>query len=49
MDKVALKERITHIYNAINLIEKFVDGIAESNFLEDIKLQSAVQYQFLII
>ncbi len=49
MDKVALKERIIHIYNAINSIEKFVDGIVESDFLTDIKLQSAVQYQFLII
>jgi len=49
MDKVALKERIIHIYNAIELIEKFVDGVSESTFLADIKLQSAVQYQFLII
>ncbi|MFC5283085.1 DUF86 domain-containing protein [Pedobacter alpinus] len=49
MDKVALKERIIHIYNAIGLIEKFIKDVSESNFLDDIKLQSAVQYQFLII
>ena len=49
MDKVALKERIIHIYKAIGLIEKFVGGITESDFLTDVKLQSAVQYQFLII
>lgn len=49
MDKVALKERVIHIYKAIDLIEKFVDGITESDFLIDVKLQSAVQYQFLII
>lgn len=49
MDKVALKERIIHIYSAIEFIQEFVDGIAETTFLEDIELQSAVQYQFLII
>jgi uncharacterized protein with HEPN domain len=31
------------------LIEQFVDNVSEPLFLEDIKLQSAVQYQFLII
>nr|MBC7612920.1 DUF86 domain-containing protein [Pseudopedobacter sp.] len=49
MDKISLKERIIHISNAIELIEEFVSGIDEANFLSDIKLQSAVQYQFLII
>lgn len=49
MDKVSLKERIIHISNSINLIQAFVKDISEIDFLEDIKLQSAVQYQFLII
>ncbi|TKB98995.1 HepT-like ribonuclease domain-containing protein [Pedobacter cryophilus] len=49
MDKVSLKERIIHISNAINLIEGFVEKTSEVDFLVDIKLQSAVQYQFLII
>ncbi len=49
MDRIALKERVIQIYNAIVLIESFVNGIKENVFLEDFKLQSAVQYQFLII
>jgi uncharacterized protein with HEPN domain len=49
MDKIALKERIIHIHKAILLIEQFVNNVSEPLFLEDIKLQSAVQYQFLII
>lgn len=49
MDKIAMKERVIHIFNAIALIENFVNGIEEPIFLKDVKLQSAVQYQFLII
>jgi uncharacterized protein with HEPN domain len=49
MDKVSLKERIIHISNAIDLIEGFVENITEATFLTDLKIQSAVQYQFLII
>lgn len=49
MDKIVLKERVVHIFNAIALIENFVNGIEENTFLQDVKLQSAVQYQFLII
>lgn len=49
MDKVSLKERIIHISNAIDLIEAFVKDTSELDFLTDVKLQSAVQYQFLII
>jgi uncharacterized protein with HEPN domain len=49
MDKVSLKERIIHISNAINLIERFVNQVSEADFLSDLKLQSAVQYQFLIM
>ncbi len=49
MDKIALTERVIHIFNAIGLIENFVDEISEGIFLKDVKLQSAVQYQFLII
>lgn len=35
--------------DAIQLIRNFVAGLDEANFLTDIKIQSAVQYQFLII
>lgn len=49
MDKPLPKERIEHILNAIRLIQQFVDGENESSFLKDVKIQSAVQYQFLII
>lgn len=49
MDKPTPKERVEHILNAIQLIRQFVDGADEASFLKDIKVQSAVQYQFLII
>jgi uncharacterized protein with HEPN domain len=49
MDKASLKKRIIHVFNAIELIEKFISGIKEKDFLADVKLQSAVQYQFIII
>lgn len=49
MDKPTPRERVEHIKEAIGLINKFVNGIDEATFLNDIKLQSAVQYQFLII
>lgn len=49
MDKPTPKERVAHILNAIQLIRQFVDGVDEASFLKDIKVQSAVQYQFLII
>lgn len=49
MDKVSLRERIIHISNSIDFIEGFVEKISEAEFLIDIKSQSAVQYQFLII
>lgn len=49
MDKPTPKERLEHIRNAIHLIRDFVADIDEEGFLDDIKLQSAVQYQFLII
>jgi uncharacterized protein with HEPN domain len=49
MDKPSNKQRIVHILNAIILIEDFVSKVDETNFLNDIKLQSAVQYQFLIL
>ena len=43
------KERAQHILEAIKLIKEFVNGIDETAFINDIKIQSAVQYQFLII
>jgi uncharacterized protein with HEPN domain len=49
MDKVLLKERIIHISNAIALIESFASNVSETDFLDDVKIQSAVQYQFLVI
>lgn len=49
MDKPTPKERAEHILEAIGLIKKFVAGISETDFINDIKIQSAVQYQFLII
>ena len=49
MDKLTLKARAEHILEAIELIRDFVSGTDEATFLTDIKIQSAVQYQFLII
>lgn len=49
MDKPTPKERVESILNAIRLIRQFVEDEDEVSFSQDIKLQSAVQYQFLII
>lgn len=49
MDKPTPRERVEHVLEAIDLIKEFVDGVDETTFLKDIKIQSAVQYQFLII
>lgn len=49
MDKPTPKERAEHILKAIKLIKEFVAGIDETTFVNDVKIQSAVQYQFLII
>ena len=49
MDKPTPKERAEHILEAINLIKEFVAGMDENAFIKDVKVQSAVQYQFLII
>jgi uncharacterized protein with HEPN domain len=49
MDKPTPKERVEHVLEAIDLIKKFVEGVDENTFLKDQKIQSAVQYQFLII
>ena len=49
MDKPTPQQRVQHILNAINLIRKFIENIDEQTFMEDLKLQSALQYQFLII
>jgi len=49
MDKPTPKERVKSILNAIRLIRQFVEDEDEISFSKDIKLQSAVQYQFLII
>ena len=49
MGSPAPQHRIEHILEAIDLIETFVAGMTENEFLDDLKVQSAVQYQFLII
>ncbi|MEX2511502.1 MAG: HepT-like ribonuclease domain-containing protein [Cyclobacteriaceae bacterium] len=49
MDKPTPKERLEHILKAIQLIRQFVEGVDEAVFLSDVKIQSAVQFQFLII
>ena len=49
MDKPTPRQRIEHVLEAIRLIREFVETVNEAAFLEDKKVQSAVQYQFLII
>jgi uncharacterized protein with HEPN domain len=49
MDKPTTKDRVEHILEAIQLIKQFVVDTDEATFLDDLKIQSAVQYQFLII
>jgi len=49
MDKPTPQKRLEHVLEAINLISEFIVDVDEKSFLQDIKLQSAVQYQFLII
>ena len=49
MDKPTPKERAEHILESIKLIRDFTKDVDETSFLTDIKIQSAVQYQFLII
>ncbi len=49
MDKPTPKERLEHILEALKLIRDFVYVIDEAQFLNDVKIQSAVQFQFLII
>jgi uncharacterized protein with HEPN domain len=49
MGKPTPKERVEHILEAIRLIKEFVSGMSGKSFSKDVKVQSAVQYQFLII
>ena len=49
MDKPTAKERAKHILKAISAIRDFVANDCEATFVKDIKIQSAVQFQFLII
>jgi len=49
MDRLTCKSRVEHVAKAIQLIRSFVAHVTEEDFLIDVKLQSAVQYQFLII
>jgi uncharacterized protein with HEPN domain len=43
------RERMEHVLKAIDAIHSFVEGMDEKKFGEDMKTQSAVQYQFLVI
>jgi uncharacterized protein with HEPN domain len=49
MAKPSDRERMEHVLKAIGTINSFVEGFDEKAFVEDIKTQSAVQYQFLVI
>lgn len=49
MAKPSDRERMDHVLKAIGAIRSFVEGLDEKAFGEDIKTQSAVQYQFLVI
>lgn len=49
MDKPTPKERVEHVLYAIGLIRDFVNDVDEATFINDVKIQSAVQFQFLII
>ncbi len=49
MDRLSAKHRLQHVLDAIGRIKEFVAGVDETTFVNDVKLQSAVQYQFLII
>jgi|SRR5690554_1126301 len=49
MDKPTPKERVQHILTAIQLVREFVADMDEAAFMADVKTQSAVQYQFLVI
>jgi uncharacterized protein with HEPN domain len=49
MDKSTPKQRADHVLNSIARIKSFIKDVNEERFLKDIQLQSAVQYQFLVI
>ncbi len=49
MDKPTNKERAEHIIKAIACICDFVANVDGAEFVSNIQIQSAVQYQFLII
>jgi uncharacterized protein with HEPN domain len=49
MDKPTPKERIEHVLLAIDSIREFIEGSKLKEFQTDLKLQSAVLFQFLII
>jgi len=49
MGKPTQKERVEHVLGAVKTIHQFVADVDETSFITDIKLQSAVQFQFLLI
>jgi uncharacterized protein with HEPN domain len=49
MDKPTSKERLEHVLESIALIRHFINGVDVDAFSKEAIIQSAVQYQFLII
>jgi len=49
MDKPTPRERVEHVLLAIGSIRDFVDGSTLEVLQNDLKLQSAVLFQFLIV
>lgn len=49
MGKPTPKERVEHVLEAIGLIRAFVENVDENSFVNDPKVHSAVQFQFLVI
>lgn len=49
MTEISAKDRINHILDAIESIEEFVKEVDQYQFANSQLLQSAVQFQFLII
>ena len=49
MNKPTPVDRIEHVLKSILSIKEFVTGESQDQFINDIKLQSAVLFQFLII
>jgi len=49
MDRPTPRERVEHVLKAINYIQEFTSETTLEQFESNLQLQSAVQFQFLII